>query len=732
MSIGRCYPKTVAYIRNGEYATLTGCEINRKLGLAEALLCMKKTNEEGFCRDLYLSFDISELDVSNENRIRLFILLPEYDKLSLSMTQVTPAESITWNSLERGEMVAENIIVGADITEAVMKAKKVGAAEFACLLSPELETPSEIRVLPGSVGIDCVRADASLAYVTELTGNGKTDNAIWSRARALADEWVKVTGPKAYKRTENHGFALEALDISVPSHTHTVLVEGKGGNPVSSSGGFTEYKPYYARTLETLTKEGGFVPSEASEFDEFGGIMNAGFKGESTGFFHTESFGERTYIIDPIGNPFFAMGANTINCGSTENQKNAILTRFGSEDAYWEAITKRLMEIGVNTVTGSADIVTSGKLSSPLTAIVGLRGISAYMRDRGLSTSTGGSSGFANNNTMNVFDPEFESAFEEKNKDTILQFRDNARILGYTSDNELPANRNLLERYLTLSPVEPWNAYSYATAWAWLEATLGKGKLGFSDLDATRLFALHEEFKAFVFAKLFDVANTVIRRLDPNHMYIGTRVHGANRNSEGYLRAAGLYCELLTINMYGGIQPPVAIMADIYRYSGKPFIVTEFYAKAADAKDMNGQYLGNQENAGWQVRTQADRGFYYDNYTTLLLECKYCVGWIWYRFQDNDQSLYTPDEGKTVLRVFQKGARYAIVSFLDQNGSIVPSTGEETQLWVGEKDTSNLGSNKGLFDNHMNEYPEVTSAYTRIARNLFGLIRYFDTLHKKK
>ncbi len=729
MDFGRYAPTTVSYIRDGEFSSLTGKEINRKLGVNENNLYAKKA-EDGFNRQLYLSFPVEGFSLSENRRLRFYIFLPEFERMSMRMIEAEPCgERITWDSVRRGETVAKNIIVGADITEAVKKALECGKTEFSCLLIPELTTPAEIKLTPDCMGLHYGKFEASLAYSQSLCEDKQSNAAIWERARFFAAEWVNEKQAKTYRKNADDCFALETLDISEPSQTHGVLVEGKGGNPVSSSGGFTEYKPYYARTLETLINEGGFVPSEPSEYDIYGGITNAGIKGTATGFYHTESHGERTYIIDPLGHPFFAAGANTINFGSTENQKKAILDRFGSEDAYWQFITKRLSEIGVNTVTGSVDKVTASELESPINGVVGLRGISAYMRERGLSTSTGGSSGFANHNTMNVFDPDFEPTFDRINRDTILKFRDNDRVIGYTSDNELPANRNLLERYLTLSPADGNNAYSYATAWAWLEARLGKNDLSFDELDSADIFALHEEFKSFVFGRLFEVAKSVIRRYDDNHMYIGTRVHGANRNSEGYLRAAGLYCDVLTINMYGGIQPPVGIMADIYRFSGKPFIVTEFYAKAADAKDMNGQYLGNQENAGWQVRTQADRGAYYDNYTTLLLECKYCVGWIWYRFQDNDQSLYTNDGGKTILRVFKKGARYAVASFLDSENNIIPATGSEVKIWEGETDTSNLGSNKGLFDNFMNEYEEVTAAYSRISRNLFGLICYFDALH---
>ncbi len=741
MNTGRYYPIEAAYVRSGIYSAMTGRQINEKIGVDRDTLFVKKTEEADYQRKLYLKFDLSGFDFSGSNRLKFFVnIFDNHNDGVLYTATITEndwtPDTLTWDRQPTEKATGiRGVLLGTDFTDAAKKALAAGETILSVRLEPEQITPGELRIenpvlTQKGLGVEYAHATNQKAFSEILSGDKEKDDAVWAYARNIVDEWTNCGRAKTFSHNADRFFELETVDVTVPSKTHTVLCEGKGGNPVAGDGsGFTKYLTKYARTLETLKSEGGFVPGPKSEYDKFGGITNSGLKGKATGFFHTERFdGERTYIIDPVGNPFFACGANTINCGSTPNQKKAILDKFGSEDAYWEFITKRLMEVGVNTVTGSEDRVTS--VSHPLTTIIGLKGISAYMRGLGLATSTGGSSWFANNNTMNVFDPEFQTAVDEKNKPILEKYRDNRHILGYTSDNELPKNDNMLERYLLLDPSDPINAYSYATAWTWLSAALGKKDLSFDDLNGNNICALREEFKAFVFGRLFSTVNAVIRKYDPNHMYIGTRADSNNKTSEGYLRAAGTYCEVLTINMYGGLQPSVATMATIYRYSGKPFIVTEFYAKAADAKDMNGQFLGNQENAGWQVHTQEDRGHYYDNYTTLLLECKYCVGWIWYRFQDNDQSLYTNDGGKTILRVFKKGQRYAISSFVDQNNNIIPATGNETQIWKGEIDTSNLGSNKGLFDNFMNEYKPVTDAYKRISLNLFSLIRYFDNLHK--
>jgi hypothetical protein len=291
-----------------------------------------------------------------------------------------------------------------------------------------------------------------------------------------------------------------------------------------------------------------------------------------------------------------------------------MLKRFGTEENFWNEMTALMRENGINTAALTSE--AASKTATPLTRIASLHGISGYMGTLKLGTSTGGSSTFANNNTMNVFDPQFLEYLETENKPILESGRDNPYILGYISDNELPPEINMLDNYLTVDPTNPVNVYSYSTAWKWLEKRTGKARPSILDLKTE----YREEFKAFVFARLFGEISAVKNRYDKNHMYIGSRAHSGNRNSEGYLRASGAYCDVLTINMYDGIQPSEHIMAKIYRYSGKPFIVTEFFAKGMDAIDANGFKLANSCGAGIVVETQQERADYYEHYALALLE----------------------------------------------------------------------------------------------------------------
>jgi hypothetical protein len=548
----------------------------------------------------------------------------------------------------------------------------------------------------------------------------------WGYAEKIVSEWINETYDKIYPADDDREvFELETLDVTKPTDLNTVAVEGKNSpNPPSNP-----FQAYYARTIDSMIENGGFVEDSENftEFDEFGGITNSGIKGEVTGYFHTEMIGGRAYLINPLGNPTYLVGLAQMQIGQTDNHTAISLEKYGSTEGFWEGITAELRDIGVNMAHGDIDQATA--TSTPLLAFNGISGIQSYMQTLGLVVSEGVAPVYKYDDVLNVFDPDFLPYVMENNKAKLQNNADNIYIIGYTSDNELTSEERLLDKYLTADSSAYCNAFSYAVAWTFLAERTEKINPSLEDVTPK----LRKEFKSFVFSKILGAARQAIDTYAPNQMYLGNRTDAGNKSSEAYLRVAGYYCDMLSINMYDGIQPSVATMAAIYRYSGKPFFVSEFFAKADEAYDMNGQKLANQANAGFHVKSQEDRAAYYENYTTLLLECKYCVGWTWFTFRDNDQSLYYPSQSDTskILRVWQKGENKDVVSFIDQDGNVIKATGNEYRFYTGcDFDMSSIGSNKGLLDNKLNFYPELTASFVRISDNFMNLINYFDNLHK--
>ena len=46
--------------------------------------------------------------------------------------------------------------------------------------------------------------------------------------------------------------------------------------------------------------------------------------------------------------------------------------------------------------------------------------------------------------------------------------------------------------------------------------------------------------------------------------------------------------------------------------------------------------MTNKSGAGWTVRTQHDRGLFYEQFAIGLLQNRNCVGWHWFKYMDND------------------------------------------------------------------------------------------------
>ena len=81
------------------------------------------------------------------------------------------------------------------------------------------------------------------------------------------------------------------------------------------------------------------------------------------------------------------------------------------------------------------------------------------------------------------------------------------------------------------------------------------------------------------------------------------------------------------------------------------------------------------------MKTQRDRGLFYENFTLALLASRVCVGWHWFKYVDND-----PDDLKV--------------------------------------DPSNRDSNKGMVSNRYEPYQPLLDSMKRINQRAYGLAEY--------
>jgi hypothetical protein len=209
-----------------------------------------------------------------------------------------------------------------------------------------------------------------------------------------------------------------------------------------------------------------------------------------------------------------------------------------------------------------------------------------------------------------------------------------------------------------------------------LDERKGKINSGVSDITPEDVDA----FKAYCLDSYLSITKNVLRMYDPNHMFIGQRFYSWTSElvSPAMLDVAGRYMDIVSINHYTKWTPSQQDFENWSNWSGRPIIVSEFYVKGEDSG------LPNNTGIGWIVPTQRDRGLFYENFVISLLKTKKCVGWQWFKYQDNDPEDLTADP-------------------------------------------SNIDSNKGLVKWNFERYDEMIDLMEEVNLQIYNLIEFYDT-----
>lgn len=424
---------------------------------------------------------------------------------------------------------------------------------------------------------------------------------------------------------------------------------------------FSDWKPFATQTVSQLIGKANIKYI----INKYGSNTNLKFK--PTGFFRTEKLNDKWWSVDPEGFGGLHIAVNSIQQGKSKNNQQNFKALFGSEQVWMNTTAQLILNNDFNGAGSWSDtdaIVELNKTSKkPLAYTVMINFMSEYGNKRGGTTQEAGHKGYPNN-AIFVFDPDFETFCDEL-ASKLVKYKDDKNLYGYFTDNELPFSLKNLQSYLSL----PKTDEGHIAAMKWVqEKGLDPSKI--TNKDAA-------EFLGFVADKYFSIVTKSIRKYDPNHLCLGSRFYSGEKNVRQFMQAAGKYIDVVSVNYYGTWTPSQKSMQDWERWSGKPLIITEFYVKAEDSG------LANQSGAGWIVKTQQDRGLFYQNYCLGLLKSKSCIGWHWFKYQDNDPT-YT------------------------------------------KADPSNNDANKGIVGNDYKVYQSLLNQMKELNDNRYTLIEYFN------
>jgi hypothetical protein len=344
----------------------------------------------------------------------------------------------------------------------------------------------------------------------------------------------------------------------------------------------SQWQYYDTRTVGDLA---GFDPAaDNPQLDQYGGVTGA--KWEATGFFYTRKIGNRWWLIDPLGHRFLHLGVCSVAAGKSALDREAAQKRF-NDDTHWARVTNELLREHGFHGTGAwsaTDALRAGAHPPVYTQTWSFMG--AFGRAKKLTRQEPGHLGYTGQ-CIPVFHPDFEQ-FCNQYAEQLAKTKGDPYLLGHFSDNELPLSNTVLDQSLKLDTSNPDLRPGNLAARTWLAQRRGSSAKAQGITDAER-----SAFLEYVCERYFRITTQAIRRHDPNHVCLGPRLYGSSLRAPAVLRAAGKHLDVIAINYYGAWTPDPKLMAMWARESGKPFLITEWYAKGMDSGLPNNSGAGS-------------------------------------------------------------------------------------------------------------------------------------------
>ncbi len=416
--------------------------------------------------------------------------------------------------------------------------------------------------------------------------------------------------------------------------------------------------------IRPLSKVEGFTPRETGPKLSRHGGNTEWRRREATGFFRVEKINDRWWTIDPEGYLYINMGLTSIRPTRHASSRPYFEQKFRNEQDWAAQTTDLMRSLGFNEIGRWSRLDVFNKVENPLPYTTSFQFMATFGRGLGITRPSYGHALYPDG-AIPVFHPDFEQHVMDYAREHLRPLADDPLVMGHFTDNELPMSRQLLANTLAMSPDDESLGANVREARRWLRQRRGN--------DSRENITAEEnlDWLAHVMDRYYALTTTAIRRYAPNHMNLGSRLHGAGPNIPQVIEVAGRHLDVVSINYYNVWEPRTHHLEGWAQYSEAPVIITEFYVKGEDAAEEFG--LRNELGAGWVVRDQTARGLWYQNFPLRLLESPIIVGWQYFKYADEADD-----------------------------------------------------SNKGILNPRYEKWEPLTDAMAPIHRNAYDLIRHFE------
>lgn len=345
------------------------------------------------------------------------------------------------------------------------------------------------------------------------------------------------------------------------------------------------------------------------------------------------------WLVSPEGEPFFSLGICMFNQGSAKEDYTAAkpsyaaLRHYEAPEAWADASLARLKSWGFTTVGGWSDYHTLSRSREHdlwITPVLHLG-------------SRSGAPWF------DMWDEKVVRTIEEIAQESIAPLRDDPRVIGYYSDNELgwwnaalwkmaleqPATSGQRRRLVSLvrqTYGDDWDAltrdFEPQNAASWEE--LDRGGMLWLRPGSTGIHTMRR-FLTLVAERYYQVMHDAIHKLDPGALYLGDRYQSFYYPEVP--RASRRHVDVVSTNLNASWNDGTFVdcyLNTLHALTDKPIVVSEFYMAAEQNRTGNKNTVGGFPT----VTTQQERGKALSHTLRALVGLPYVVGADWFQYYD--------------------------------------------------------------------------------------------------
>ena len=344
------------------------------------------------------------------------------------------------------------------------------------------------------------------------------------------------------------------------------------------------------------------------------------------------------WLVRPEGSRFFSLGVCCVDQGARRDtyqpgRPGYAAWRYYAGPNEWAGATlQRLDSWGFSTLGGWSDFGTLKKSRDAQVAFTPVLHMG----------STAGAPWW------DMWDPKIMGRMDEVARDQILALRDDPRLLGYYSDNEMGWwNAALFRLTLEQSPTSGQRRRllallrsTYHDDWDRLCQDFDPdGVASFAELDRGGHLYLRpggngirtlRRFLSLAAERYYFLVHEIIRKYDSRALILGDRYQSFYYPEVA--QAAGRYLDAVSSNLNAGWNDgsfPRYFLDTLHALTARPVFVSEFYLAAHENRS------GNENRPGFPVvSTQCERVAGSRRTMESLLRLPYVVGADWFQYYD--------------------------------------------------------------------------------------------------